>query len=160
MREMAKLKDITGQRFDRLIVLKYTGEKYRNGITLWLCKCDCGNEVIVSKNALKQGLQKSCGCLKKEIDRTRTSFEKKGNLKGGTKLNLISSKRLYKCNKSGVKGVYWNKQRNLWTAQLMFGGEIVFRDSFANKQDAINARKEAEEKYFKPTLEKFRESDG
>jgi hypothetical protein len=29
----------------------------------WLCKCDCGNEVIVLGNSLKNNATKSCGCI-------------------------------------------------------------------------------------------------
>ena len=38
---------------------------------------------------------------------------------------------------------------------MMFKGERVLYKNFKSKQDAINARKEAEEKYFKPILEKY-----
>ena len=37
-----KVKDLTGQRFGRLIVIKRVNDK-RQG-TFWLCKCDCGNK--------------------------------------------------------------------------------------------------------------------
>lgn len=33
---------------------------------LWFCKCDCGNNNIISANKLTSGKTKSCGCLKKE----------------------------------------------------------------------------------------------
>ena len=38
---------------------------------------------------------------------------------------------------------------------LTLKGNLLLDKSFKNKQDAINARKEAEEKYFKPILEKY-----
>jgi len=33
---------------------------------MWLCQCDCGNEVTVSGNNLRSGNTKSCGCLLRE----------------------------------------------------------------------------------------------
>jgi len=33
----------------------------------WLCKCDCGNEIVVIGNNLKRGTTNSCGCLAKEL---------------------------------------------------------------------------------------------
>ena len=30
---------------------------------MWRCKCDCGNETIVSKTHLRTGHTRSCGCL-------------------------------------------------------------------------------------------------
>ena len=52
--------DITGQKFNRLTILKYLGE------SKWLCKCDCGNEKIVQTSSLKSGKTKSCGCYNLE----------------------------------------------------------------------------------------------
>ncbi|MBO5836274.1 MAG: AP2 domain-containing protein [Oscillospiraceae bacterium] len=53
--------DLTGQRVGRLVVIEFAG-KARNAHSKWLCKCDCGNEVTVSYEALKRGDTRSCGC--------------------------------------------------------------------------------------------------
>lgn len=55
--------DLTNQRFGQLQVISLTGEKDNNGSFLWLCKCDCGNETVVSSASLRQGKTHSCGCL-------------------------------------------------------------------------------------------------
>ena len=62
---MGKLIDETGKRYGYLTVLK----RAENIITpngrshvAWLCKCDCGNEVIVRGSCLRNGHAKSCGC--------------------------------------------------------------------------------------------------
>lgn len=60
-------KDISNQRYSRLIVLNY--EYTNKKKAYWKCKCDCGNETIVSATALKSGNTKSCGCLHKEQSR-------------------------------------------------------------------------------------------
>lgn len=58
-------KDLTGQRFGRLIVIERRGsDKHHNA--LWLCKCDCGEECIVNGKALRHGDTRSCGCLHSE----------------------------------------------------------------------------------------------
>jgi hypothetical protein len=57
--------DLTGQRFGRLSVIEFAG-KAKNGHSKWLCKCDCGSEVIVSYDGLKRGDSKSCGCYRSE----------------------------------------------------------------------------------------------
>jgi len=59
------LKDITGERFCRLLVLAQEG-KTKYGAARWLCRCDCGKEKIVTGFILRQGQTKSCGCLKTE----------------------------------------------------------------------------------------------
>lgn len=64
---MGKKVDLTGKKFGRLTVIK-KHSVVGNGETMWLCKCDCGNDyVIVSRGNLKSGNVKSCGCLHKEI---------------------------------------------------------------------------------------------
>lgn len=63
---MGKVKDLTGQRFGRLVVLKQEGRNSSRKIT-WLCKCDCGNECVVVGNSLSTGNTVSCGCLRKEV---------------------------------------------------------------------------------------------
>lgn len=61
----ARLHDITGKRFGRLIVLKRSGS--RHGEAGWLCQCDCGNEKIIPGYTLKHGKTRSCGCLATEL---------------------------------------------------------------------------------------------
>jgi hypothetical protein len=57
-----KQKDWSGSRHERLLVLhKARSKDGKNGA--WLCRCDCGKEVIVSTPCLLHG-QKSCGCWK------------------------------------------------------------------------------------------------
>lgn len=57
--------DLTGKKFGRLTVLK-RAKNDKNGSTKWLCRCDCGNERIISGKSLRNGHTQSCGCLNKE----------------------------------------------------------------------------------------------
>ena len=61
--------DITGQRFGRLVAIKLIPKEERtwsNKERAWLCKCDCGKEVVVrQRNLLGKRITKSCGCLRK-----------------------------------------------------------------------------------------------
>ena len=58
--------DLIGQKFNRLIVLKFSHiNKYQKACLE--CLCDCGNKTIVIASQLKHGYVKSCGCLLKEI---------------------------------------------------------------------------------------------
>jgi hypothetical protein len=59
----SKYKDITGQRFGRLLVIKPLGIN-KHGVYEWLCKCDCGKEIIVIGTSLRSGNTRSCGCYK------------------------------------------------------------------------------------------------
>jgi hypothetical protein len=57
---MAELKDMTGQRFGKLTVIR-RGENYRT-LARWICQCDCGKEKQIAGSSLRKGLSKSCGC--------------------------------------------------------------------------------------------------
>lgn len=59
---MSKCKDLSGERFGRLIVVKRL-ENNKRGNAQWLCHCDCGNDTVVTTVNLCRGHVKSCGCL-------------------------------------------------------------------------------------------------
>jgi len=67
---MGKGIDLTGQKFGRLTILEDKGtiEIGRHGrkAGVWLCKCQCGKEVVVLRASLTTGKTKSCGCLQQE----------------------------------------------------------------------------------------------
>lgn len=64
-------KDLTGQKFGRLTVLKMLWEYHP---TRCECICDCGNRVVVIATQLTCGKTMSCGCLQRE--RTSQANEK------------------------------------------------------------------------------------
>ena len=55
--------DLTGQSFGRLRVVGRDESKKR---TAWLCRCNCGNEVVVTSLGLKSGTSRSCGCYQRD----------------------------------------------------------------------------------------------
>lgn len=59
--------DVTGQRFNRLVVLRPEGRRGRD--KMWLCQCDCGNLIRASAGALRSGNPQSCGCRQREFAR-------------------------------------------------------------------------------------------
>jgi hypothetical protein len=65
-------KDITGQTFGRLTVLRRSGSVC--GMAAWECRCVCGNECRAVGCNLRSGHTQSCGCLQKEraAERSRT----------------------------------------------------------------------------------------
>ena len=56
--------DETGKRYHSLTVLSKIGRD-KQGRAIWLCRCDCGNEIEARGASLREGNTKSCGCAKK-----------------------------------------------------------------------------------------------
>ncbi len=58
-----KILDITGRKFGLLTVvrLEYQNRYY---VPYWFCLCECGGNKTIRGSNLKNGLTKSCGCLK------------------------------------------------------------------------------------------------
>ena len=60
-----RFKDLTGQKFDRLIVIgRDINDRW--GRARWICECDCSNIVTVAAGMLVSGNTRSCGCFHKE----------------------------------------------------------------------------------------------
>ena len=80
---MGKIKDLTGQRFGKLVAIECVGKNEYNR-AIWLCACDCGETKVVSITNLGKST-KSCGCSKRkeksevdiaeEINVSITSFQ-------------------------------------------------------------------------------------
>ena len=58
-----------GLRYARLTVLSLAGIDRGRGMIL--CRCDCGAEKIIEARRVRKGLTKSCGCLQRDISRSR-----------------------------------------------------------------------------------------
>lgn len=56
--------DITGMKFNKLMVIGFAGRKNRK--SYYKCICDCGNAVIVYQRNIVSGKTKSCGCYQAE----------------------------------------------------------------------------------------------
>ena len=77
---MGTFKDLTGQKFGRLTVVKqaehYITPKGKKRIR-WECLCDCGKTTYVVADALTRGIQVSCGCYRNsQLSKMSTTHEK------------------------------------------------------------------------------------
>ena len=62
------------------------------------------------------------------------------NLRFATHSQNSQNTKLSSKNKSGTKGVNWNKKSMKWTAKIMIKGKSIHLGSFINKDDAVNIR--------------------
>ncbi len=134
--------DLTGQRYGRLTVIAPAPHVGRR--TAWLCRCDCGRETVVTSGHLRSGHTSSCGCMGLE------SASASSGLSGltyvdGTCVEMLRAKTIRKNNTSGVPGVDWLSRKQLWRATICFKGKRYYLGGYHRFEDAVKARREAEE---------------
>lgn len=95
---MGKLKDISGNRYGELTVVRFYGKANNSRESEWECICDCGNMVIVRGSNLKKGNTTSCGCKAKERLR---NINLSHDL-SGTKLYSVWKGMKTRCNNSNT----------------------------------------------------------
>lgn len=142
-------KDWIGKRFGRVVVLEYAGKE--NGRQMWRCRCDCGRIFTACQSNLQDGQTTSCGCKHREQPGL--------HFVDGTFVEGIRSKKLSQANTSGVRGVYYNRKRGKWIAQIMFKGKCYYLGGYDKIEDAAKARARGEE-MFDDFLEWYRSEHG
>jgi hypothetical protein len=149
-RKVSRFKDLTGKIFGRLTVIELADKLIKPNnkfVTMWKCKCECGNEIIVRSHSLISKNTKSCGCLYEDTLGINYKYLSE-NIVYDTNIKNISSKKMLKNNTSGYKGVYWNCKSNKWNASIIFQKKYYNLGYYEDIKDAAEARKIAEEKVF------------
>lgn len=96
---MGKVKDLTGQRFGKLIVLEDTHRTNKYGKEIWLCKCDCGNMTEKASTYLKNTLRPYCGKCKLPQGKSHKFKDLTGQ-----KFNMFT---VIKVDRFTPHGTYW-----------------------------------------------------
>jgi hypothetical protein len=210
-------KEYSGQRFGKLVAIKYITE--RNKQHIWLWQCDCGNAKELPLYPVKFGNTKSCGCLRnysgdnnpnhkhgncysKEYsiwsamkrrcknpgnkaykyyggrgitvcERWLNSFDnfyadlgpipsekhsldridvnknyEPSNCRWATQSEQVRNSRVREKSVSGQKGVTFDKAVSKWASGISVNGKWKSLGRFLLLEDAIEARKQAEQKYW------------
>lgn len=147
--------DLTGQRFGRLTVLApaaNVGDR-----TAWLCQCDCGKKTVVKTGHLRSGHTKSCGCQNGDGG---PRYALGLSYVDGTCVEMLAAKTVRKNNTSGVPGVDWWTSKGRWRASICFKGKRYYLGSYTRFEDAVKARKRAEENLHNQFLREYAERVG
>lgn len=113
--------NLLGQKFGKLTVIEEMPSK--NGYSMWKCKCECGNIVIIRGSHLTSENTKSCGCTStnKLIEYNHTRMKDLTNQKFG---ELIA---LYPNGSNDRRRIIWHckcscgKECNLSSDDLISG---------------------------------------
>ena len=97
--------DMTGQTYGQLLVVS-KAPIGKSKVANWLCRCSCGNELVVQRGGLIYGGTVSCGC-KRALGRAPTHGHKRGGGNGTPEYMSWRSMRM-RCTKPTAKGYkYW-----------------------------------------------------
>lgn len=135
IRQTRKVKDLTGQKFNMLTAVKLVRTTQKKA-SVWLFRCDCGNEKEIRGDLVKSGRVKSCGCSKN--------------------VSWNRDKKRYKNNTTGNTGVWFDKKINKFKGHILYKKKSFKSGYYEDYGVALFWRKRMES-YAKlnPTLEEF-----
>lgn len=144
---MRKKIDLTGQPFGRLVVIREAGRD-KGGHVLWLCRCECGNEIIVRGDHLRKEHTTSCGCYNRErvVEANTTHGMRKTRLYR-IWLGILTRAGVYKVASEKVKHNYQDRGITICDEWLVFEN---FRDwalSHGYKEDLQIDRRDNDKGY-------------
>lgn len=108
-------KNLTGQIFGELTVIKQLPERNSDRRVQWLCKCSCGNETIVDSHCLLNGHTKSCGHIHAKICRNLFVKDLTGQVFGELKV-IKDTGKSYK-----TKG----QSHAIWLCECQNDGNLI-----------------------------------
>jgi len=130
-----KVKDISGNKYGKLTVLKYDKGSKGSGKARWICECDCGNKTIARTNSLTSGHTQSCGCLSVEKSKSRTGEDHQNYKHGdkGTKFYNTFQNIKWRCNNESADNYHRYGGRGIeceWDSYIQFKKDMIdsYRD--------------------------------
>lgn len=144
-----KQNDLTGQKIGKLTVLERSDKFASRGarqVRLWKCRCDCGAITYKATDTLtnkEKNMCKECaGRYGASKARENAGFVE------GTQLAKIKVDSQKSDNTTGVRGVYLESKTGRYRARITFQGKRHNLGTFASLQEAVDARRRAEEELF------------
>lgn len=144
--------DLTGQRFGKLTALRPAANI--GSRTAWVCRCDCGAEIVAKTVHLRSGHVTSCGGA------CREGIESRLHYVDGTCVEMLQAKTVRRNNRSGVPGVDWLAGARRWRATIGFQGRRIYLGKFDRFEDAVEARKAAEAQLHDAFVARFLQEGG
>jgi len=135
--------DIDYIRMKNLKTMKWSVVKKRNNL-IYFQKRLPGNKLVELHRWI---MQPEDGKYVDHINKN-TLDNRRQNLRICTNSANLRNSHLNFNNKSGHNGIYFDKSRNKWLAQIKVNYKQIFLGRFKDKNRAILARKKAEKKYW------------
>ena len=141
MGTMYNRKDIRGRRFGRLTALEETAARDRKQSVIWRCRCDCGQIVDVSYDALVYGNTVSCGCRKKEW---QDNLFQTLNYRDHTCTSWLEKRKYRSDCSTGFRGVTRRKSGR-YTVNIGFQQKRYYVGTYDTYEEAVKMREKAED---------------
>lgn len=126
------IKDIVGNKYNKLLVLSYAYS--HNGRSFWNCRCDCGKQCVVNGKYLRNGETKSCGCLNLKRVQQMGKKNKKYNQTQqiGNKTKIFFDNNEYTIIDSKdydiVKNICWHKTKSGYARGHLLGKLVLLHN--------------------------------
>ena len=145
----ARRRDLTGSRVGRLTVLERSDQYASRGkrrVPLWKCRCDCGAVTYNATDTLTNPAQSMCG----ECAGKYAAAKARGaaGYMEGTQLSRITDLSPDSGNATRIRGVYYDPRNRKYRARLKLQGRMHNLGSFSTLEEAVSARRAAEEDIF------------
>lgn len=138
--------NLVGRRFGKLVIIGRSDKRGSRGartVPLWECRCECGAICYKATDTLtnpEMSMYNEC------VSKYATAkMREKAGFVDGTQISRITSDKLIATNTSGARGVYLECKTGKWRTRLRFKGKTYNFGTYANFDDAVKARKEAEQ---------------
>ena len=110
---------------------------------------DSSTRSIIRLHNLIMSVDENSGVLVDHINGSDSLFDnRKSNLRLVDRTQNAMNKKIQSNNTSGVTGVYFAKNVNKWLARISLYNNTINLGYYDDFDDAVKARKDAEEKYF------------
>lgn len=152
-----RAKDLSNQRFGRLIALYPTNER-KNGKIVWHCQCDCGNTIDLPVSYLTSGDTLSCGCLKGYLESYQLRDDYESKRVNGVAMPLFKGQEPRKDSSTGYRGVshYLTRKskEERFRAWITVKGKRYYKSGFLTAEAAYyDGRLELEKEYLPKTTD-------
>lgn len=150
--------NLIGKTYGYLTVIDKT-DKNKGRSVVWECRCRCGKTCYVSTRSLNSGETQSCGCKKIELNKKQISVARSNVIiTENTNVSRIATNKKPRNNTSGHIGVF--KRHRRWCAMIILQKRKIYLGTYDTKEEAIKARINGEEKYYKPIITKWSKTNG
>ena len=141
-----RLRNLEGERVGRLTVLERSdryGSRGKRKVQLWKCLCDCGAITYKATDTLTNHEQSMCSDC---AQRYAAACAREGaGFVEGTQLSKIQNIPQASKGFTGVRGVYYETKTHKYRARLKFRGQMYNLGSYSTLEEAVEARRVAEE---------------